>query len=333
MTTTPCPICAAPAEFLYQARWVHRTSGYRRHIRIMSEAGDRVVEPHYFCDTCGFVFHPETGRPGGAVAREDRSDWLPSLEGHWEERHSGRYIGRNRWIMSHTKAGMRTLDIGCEYGVLVKLLLDQGCFACGIEPHHGKSEAGRQQWGIDITQGLYEVQSFGPNTFDFISAEAVAYYFRPSLKTFSDIAARHIKPGGMLYVQLASTENIGLHFFPNFIRCLVPPGNAASVFARLGWALIDMNTSDFQRGTYGVMLRRTEATAPVPPTIDRRTARNQLMMSDYNLLPLRDRPKPMAAKLMIAALAMIDPTGVLPGLSAKGFNRAWGLRHGTEAFE
>ncbi|MCC7016156.1 MAG: class I SAM-dependent methyltransferase [Rhodospirillales bacterium] len=334
-----CPVCNEQSvAALYAVRWVDRQPAYLKHIAIMQESS-RVparAEPYHFCAGCGLIFRPEEMSSAAAtpVAElETPEKFVSSLERHLEERASERFVRRHEWLGARIRPGFHTLDVGCQYGILAKYFAEKGCIATGIDPHAHAIAAGRERFGLNLIVGYYATESFPPRTFDFISAEAVGYYFRPGLKSFVDIVRVHLKDEGIFYIQLASPENIGLHFFPNFIRCLVPTENAASIFDRMSWEVIDINTGDFQRGTFGLLLRKIPQPRGIPPREGGRSARTQLMLSDYNFLPARGLRKPASLVTLMRVLDRLDPTARMPALAAKLANRLYRYAKGADIFE
>lgn len=333
MTNPPCPVCASPAPFLYKSRWVHQTPGFLRFIGSMQ--AESVVseqpEPFHFCDSCGFIFHPETSDPPVTPVFKETSEAEADrgLENHFAERQTERYKRRNSWVLYHARPGMRALDVGSQYGVHMKMLADAGCEVTGIEPHRANLQAGVRKWGLNVVEGYYQTDSFQAGTFDLISAEAVAYYFRP-VTTFMDIARHHLKPAGTLYVQFLSPRAAPMHWFANFIRCLIPPENAASVFGRMGWSVVGVNATDYQRGSSAFMLRPDRKTTPMPG-MNRAEALRCLKAADYNLLPRRGQRVPACVAGPVFTLAGIsDRAGAV---AAKAVNRGYAAIYGAEAFD
>ncbi|AVM75631.1 class I SAM-dependent methyltransferase [Magnetospirillum gryphiswaldense] len=328
-----CPVCGALAAELYRPRWVHRTSGYKRFIESMQAESTVPLEPEpfHYCDTCGFLFHPERPSPPTTPVFKAMSEGEVEMcmDQHIDERNQPRFQRRNEWVKTYLKPGLKALDVGSEYGLFVKFMSDCGCEVTGIEPHAGKLQAGRRRWGLDLIEGYYTADSFPPESFDIITAEAVAYYFRP-FPVFMEQARKHLKPRGLLYIQMHTPAQAPMHWFASFIRCLVPHQNAHSVFGRLGWDVVAINSDDYQRGSAAFILRLAEPSQS-PPGMSRAEALRCLTCADFNLLPRRGlRPFALTLGLVQAAAALSPALGA--GV-AKIINRSYRAFAEPDCFE
>lgn len=334
--TVDCPICNSPTTFLFRPLYTPRQPQWAR--RVAHVAGDQKrAEAYFHCESCGYVYRPEGLETAAAVqaAAAAKSDaalcpvapvgTIPAAEleagfrRRGEQRALSPYPQRYDWVAAHAPKG-RFLDVGCEYGYLGAALKDRGFDAIGIDPGADAATIGTERLGIPIEIGLYTAEAFPPQSFDVVAAEGVAYYFRPSLRAFLDIAKGHLRPGGVVYVQLPGVTGTGDAFFQNFVRCLVPYEAVDSVFAHAGWEIVAKTNEWFQNGSYGLIARPSDRVSAKPAKPDRQRILGDLICSDYGLWRNRG-PIPGWARATQLLLHKLSPGGALPGYFARGLNR------------
>ncbi|MEO5335339.1 MAG: class I SAM-dependent methyltransferase [Magnetospirillum sp. WYHS-4] len=347
-STIACPICSSATTFLFRPLYTPRQPQWAR--RVAHVPGDqRNAEAYFHCDNCGYVYRPEgletvavvsAAEPEGSAAEKADAAICPvapagtistpELEAGFRRRGEQRelppYPQRYDWVAAHAAKG-RFLDVGCEYGYLGAALRDRGFDAIGIDPGADAANIGCQRLGIPIEIGLYTADAFPPESFDTVAAEGVAYYFRPSLRAFLDIAKGHLRPGGVVYMQLPGVTGTGDAFFQNFVRCLVPYEAVDSVFAHAGWEIVAKTDEWFQNGSYGIIARPSDKVLNTPAKADRQRILGDLICSDYGLLRNRG-PVPGWARAIQLLLHGLAPGGALPGYFARGLNRLWPAKAG-----
>ena len=321
-----CPVCGAGAtRAIFQPVYTPKTTPWRERALTAGDAraAAGLAQGFRHCGECGFVFRPEdpdfVQAPGATRPIDDPARLAREFEAHRVDRSRPDMLAIYEWIGA-TITIERLLDVGCEFGHLQKYFADRGCHTVGIDPNPGPVSIGRERLSLDLRLGWYDEGSFPSGSFDFISAECVAYYFRPSLPAFLAIARRHLTPGGGLYLQIGGVEKLGDNFLPNYVRWLIPYENAESVFSHAGWTVLSKNKDHYRNGSYGVILR-AEVTAPEKPVLDFAAIRRHLLCSDYNFLPFLRGPIPAPLQCLMTALHRINPGGPLPGFYARALNR------------
>jgi SAM-dependent methyltransferase len=112
------------------------------------------------------------------------------------------------------------LDMGCSGGGFVKDCLDDGCLAMGLEGSDYSKRMGRAEWRLipdnlftaDITypfqiQGEFE-DGARPIQFDIITSwEVIEHIAEPSLKPLAENVRKHLKPGGLWIMSIATIED------------------------------------------------------------------------------------------------------------------------------
>lgn len=323
-----CPVCSnADAKKVFTPDVSARVDSYfTQNRKLLSESKVNFSpETYYYCDDCGFVFRPNIYDKStlGPVFEEENEDYtFQAFETKRQDRSLPIYGQRYKWLLRHMQLG-RLLDIGCGQGLMVHAFSKMGFDAIGIDANKGDVTMAKKHLGIDLVLGFYDDKSFPEKSFEAISVEGLAYYFRPSIADFLKIVRHHLVDDGIVYFQVPEAENIGPSYMPNFIRCLIPFENAESIFARMGWNVISKNRKYFQVGSFGVILQPKKQipnqSAPLP---FERVWRN-LVMSDYNFLSDRTIKKPRILTGFLLFLHGIAPGGTGAVYFSKIANRIY----------
>ena len=91
------------------------------------------------------------------------------------------------------------LDVGCAGGAFPKAVSDSGYSVVGVEPSKWLAEHGRNQYGLDIRQGILSDQDFGDQTFDLVTLWDVIEHLTDPDQVIGDIRDL-LNPGGLLVV-------------------------------------------------------------------------------------------------------------------------------------
>jgi SAM-dependent methyltransferase len=96
-------------------------------------------------------------------------------------------------------AGKRVLDVGCAGGAFLVAARDMGFTVTGIEPARWMAAYGRENYQLEIRDGILESGAFEEHSFDVITLWDVIEHLPQPLETLQ-IARSLLKPGGVLLV-------------------------------------------------------------------------------------------------------------------------------------
>jgi 2-polyprenyl-3-methyl-5-hydroxy-6-metoxy-1,4-benzoquinol methylase len=96
-------------------------------------------------------------------------------------------------------ASETTLDVGCAGGALPKAVSGSGCRVVDVEQSNWLADHGRNQYGLDIRQGILSDQDFGEQTFDLVTLWDVIEHLTDADQVVGDIREL-LNPGGLLVV-------------------------------------------------------------------------------------------------------------------------------------
>lgn len=115
-------------------------------------------------------------------------------------------LGRAVLVRSLVPAPAKTLDVGSGGGELVYSLKRFGYDAQGIEPGTDYAEFSRDAYGIDIHIAPFLTFEGHEGSFDIVTTFHVVEHL-PEPKQFFNFAAKQLKPGGFLLIEV---PNIGM---------------------------------------------------------------------------------------------------------------------------
>lgn len=128
-------------------------------------------------------------------ARLDYEQSLAEVVVEWMSRHLGP-SGRGR----------RALDVGCGSGTFLLPLRERGWEVCGIEPLEAWAAVARERFGLAVTTGFYDRQSYPESRFDLIVMSHVIEHL-PDPRPILAAVTSHLAPGGCLFI---GTPNVVL---------------------------------------------------------------------------------------------------------------------------
>jgi len=104
------------------------------------------------------------------------------------------------FIKSNVGAGNKLLDIGCGVGRFVKMALEQGFNATGIDRAPGALAYAEKYYGLRLIQGEAESIPVPDKTYDIVTLIHVIEHSRNPLSVLREVR-RVLKPGGILFIE------------------------------------------------------------------------------------------------------------------------------------
>jgi SAM-dependent methyltransferase len=186
MTTHTCPVCTAATSVSFT---VERIGRFQQ------------------CDSCGFIFAPET--PSEDAALYDENFGATNINPTYRKTATG-YVIRNREkltrLLNHFEQYRRTgriLDVGCSAAFFMHLAQEQGWKACGVEIAPWAAEFSRKELGVDVFNGMLADAKFPDNTFDVVFSSHVLEHVSDPFTLISEMR-RVLRPGGLHMSMLPS---------------------------------------------------------------------------------------------------------------------------------
>ncbi len=134
---------------------------------------------------------------------------------------NGRFNHKLYALYAHSHDPLWILDMGCSGGGFVKDCLDEGCIAMGLEGSDFSKRFRRAEWRTipenlftaDVTHPFQIQGEFAaglcPVQFDFVTCwEMIEHIAETSLKQVADNVRKHLKPGGLWIMSVATMDDI-----------------------------------------------------------------------------------------------------------------------------
>lgn len=99
----------------------------------------------------------------------------------------------------------KLLDVGTNTGLFVRLALDDGWGALGIEPNKWAVEYARENYKINLINKPFEQNSFKPDAFDVITMWDVIEHFTNPVVEIAKVY-KFLKPGGVFAFSTVDPE-------------------------------------------------------------------------------------------------------------------------------
>jgi SAM-dependent methyltransferase len=156
------------------------------------------------CLDCGFV--AQYPGPGGSHVIESYEGYSVKVDGdgqQWEyPERQGQLEDIADRIVAAGGSG-RLLDVGCGDGMFMTICQARGFEVAGNEEARAYVDHARATTGADVTLGRYAAEMYEPASFDVISMIQVVEHV-PEPRPFLEIAHRHLRPGGLVVIEVPS---------------------------------------------------------------------------------------------------------------------------------
>jgi SAM-dependent methyltransferase len=112
-----------------------------------------------------------------------------------------------RWVPRE----VRVLDIGCGIGATLAYHKNRGCQATGVETDENVQAIARRH-GLDIRTGVFDSDSFAPESFDYVTLDQVAEHVTDPRSLFQGVA-KVLKKDGTVVMTTPNANGFGAHVF------------------------------------------------------------------------------------------------------------------------
>lgn len=110
-------------------------------------------------------------------------------------------------LVGEIRPSGKLLDIGSDWGHLLKLAGDRGYDGVGLEASLGVADLSRQAFGVDVIEGSFPEHKFDPGTFDIVVMNHLIEHIEDPVRALSE-AQRILKPAGILAVGVPNFESL-----------------------------------------------------------------------------------------------------------------------------
>lgn len=167
------------------------------------------------CRSCGAVFQPDPNQPPFLCGQKTSDN---SLETYYGKRTpdkvnklSSQEKRRLEKLFSDLKLlapnGQKVLDVGCGWGTgFLKMAKQHFPEVAGVEPNEVQAAYAARTIGVTVYNKPYDDGCFVDSQFDVISFIQVMEHL-PDPKSVLKTANRHLKPGGVLVIEVPSFNN------------------------------------------------------------------------------------------------------------------------------
>jgi 2-polyprenyl-3-methyl-5-hydroxy-6-metoxy-1,4-benzoquinol methylase len=193
--------------------------------------------------------------------------------------------------IKHFKPEGALLDVGCNIGMFMKAVRDEGFAVTGVETNVCCAAYGREKFGLDIRSSSLAEAVFSAGAFDVVTMFDVLEHV-PDLRALLSGVARALKPGGLLVVQSPNMDSFMAWLLKENWSWLTPPDHlyhfTPEALSRLlkdgGFKVIKMRTWEPAQDFTGDIYSRFPARGAAG-----RALRKILWLAALALVPLLQR--------------------------------------------
>lgn len=123
------------------------------------------------------------------------------------------------FIKNQVGSGLKLLDCGCATGGFVKVAIEEGFDADGLEYSHGAVAYAEEHLGLKLIQGKVENAPIPDNEYDVVTLLHIVEHFPDPIQALREIR-RILKPGGVLFIETPSF--LKLYILQRYFANLIP---------------------------------------------------------------------------------------------------------------
>lgn len=174
------------------------------------------------CDNCGYMYmNPFPTASGFQKIYNDTyrfgKEDIDKIVNGFEAGTRLLFEDRLNVIKKYKKSG-RLLDIGCSYGIFLRLAKESGYSVHGVEISKPVVDYGREKFKLDIREGMLKDEDFPEEYFDIVTMFDVLEHVRDPLEELK-AAIRVLKKDGLF---LMTTPNVTVHLIKSRVVDLLP---------------------------------------------------------------------------------------------------------------
>ena len=194
--TQACPVCNVEPTRFVGARG---GDAHRQGLGVRCEI--------WACEKCGMIFPNPMPVPLGGLAQHYATDADEFFANHdpQEKIETARLILDDAELMSGGKGML--LDIGAGRGETLKLAIERGWTAVGIEPSETFAAHAEKNTGAKLYTKPIEECGFAAQMFDVVILSAVLEHLYDPRLMLAEIA-RILKPGGLLFLDVPNEKGL-----------------------------------------------------------------------------------------------------------------------------
>jgi 2-polyprenyl-3-methyl-5-hydroxy-6-metoxy-1,4-benzoquinol methylase len=125
---------------------------------------------------------------------------------HFDAKKLARTADIRSYILHYLKPHSLLLDVGSGRGEFASALQSGGLNVIGLEPDPVAAQYAREELSLNVEVGIYHPSAFEAERFEAITFIQVLEHVEDPLETLQ-CAYRHLKPGGLLVVDVPSFNN------------------------------------------------------------------------------------------------------------------------------
>lgn len=214
------------------------------------------------CQNCGMVYvNEKISQKRISTYYEVADDPLYFAEQPARRKTFERYLGRLAKI--YPEKG-KLLDVGTNTGLFVRLAIDNGWKAQGLEPNRWAAEYAKKNYEITLVNKPFDRKAFAKESFDVVTMWDVIEHFNNPIEEMNNVFW-YLRPGGVFAFSTVDPESIlaklsGTHWswYMEMHRAFLTPKTAEKYLKKVGFRRV-VTRSHFRNLSLGYLATRLVA--------------------------------------------------------------------------